>query len=37
MTTIKELANLISYVGSYVGFRPKLFIKLCRIFKTIVK
>ena len=25
------------YVGKYVGFRPKLFITLCRMFKKLVK
>jgi hypothetical protein len=28
---------LITYIGRYIGFRSKVFIKLCRIFKNITK
>lgn len=35
--SIQKINELIGYIGRYLSFRPRVFIKLCRIFKSVVK
>jgi hypothetical protein len=36
-SSLEKLGELMGYIGRYVGFRPRAFIKLCRLFKRVVK